>query len=93
MLKQNGISVIKNTTRLEPKSGVTEMCPFSLKTGTYTKSRKEAYIEERRSVEEWSVGDICPIKIFNLVAETDLHSTAGNQNPLMMHKYLIFLQF
>ena len=46
MLKQNGISVIENTTRLEPESGVTEMCPFSLKIGTCTKSRKEAYIEE-----------------------------------------------
>ena len=31
VLKQNGISVIENTTRLEPKSGVTEMCQFSLK--------------------------------------------------------------
>ena len=47
--------------------------------GTSTKCRKEAYIDEKKSVEESSVGDICPTKIFNLVAETDLHSTAGNQ--------------
>ena len=60
------------------------------KLGTCTKCRKEAYIDEKKYVEESSVGDMCPTKIFNLVAETDLHSTAGNQNPLMMPKYLIF---
>ena len=48
-LKQNGISVIENTTRLEPKFGVTEMCQFPLKTGTSTKCRKAVDIEERRS--------------------------------------------
>ena len=73
MLKQNGISVIENTTRLEQKSGVTEMCPFSLKTGTCTKSRKEAYIEEEISgrmicrwhLSHWEI-------LTNGVAETDL---------------------